>query len=140
MIYLIFSTKLIGQFNELSEYFIVSRSGSTIKIWNLIEGQVTKTLDGNRSLITSLAVSPNGLKIVLGSFDHSVQIWSMVTGKLLDTFNDHANGVISLAISHDNLKTVSCDIGRNILIWNLETGQLLNKLTDPTDIVSKVMF
>ncbi|MBF0607650.1 MAG: metallophosphoesterase [Magnetococcales bacterium] len=44
-------------------------------------------LQGHSDTVSSVAISPDGTKIVSGSRDHSVKVWDIATGRLLWTTN-----------------------------------------------------
>ena len=44
--------------------------------------QVLKALDGHTGTVLSVAVSPDGAKILSGSLDKTVRVWSMKTGQV----------------------------------------------------------
>ena len=47
----------------------------TIKIWDANTGECLKTLRGHSDWVLSVAYSPDGTKIISGSFDETVKIW-----------------------------------------------------------------
>jgi WD40 repeat protein len=46
-----------------------------IKIWDANTGECLKTLDGHSGWVRSVAFSPDGTKIISGSFDDTIKIW-----------------------------------------------------------------
>ncbi|MGE5464596.1 MAG: NACHT and WD repeat domain-containing protein, partial [Syntrophothermus sp.] len=58
---------------------------STIKIWNIQNGDLIRTLEGHTSWIGDLAFSPDGKTLLSGSFDNTAIIWDLASGKPLFT-------------------------------------------------------
>lgn len=83
------------------------------------------TLKGHSSIITSAAVSNNGLLLVSGSLDKMVKIWNLNTGELLRSLTGHADAVNSVAITPDGQTVVSCGDDGSIKLWSVSSSTLL---------------
>ncbi len=65
---------------------LVSSTGeSKVVVRNVGSGQAIHTFEGREGLPQSLALSPDGNTIALGTVGHSVQLWDVVSGKELFT-------------------------------------------------------
>ncbi|MCT7954233.1 protein kinase domain-containing protein [Laspinema palackyanum] len=99
-------------------------------------------LRGHSSMVSSVAISPDGQTLVSGSLDETIKIWNLATGNLIRTLAGHSRGVSSIKISPDGQTLVSCgrdNCGRgNIKIWNLTTGNLIRTLAGHSLWVSSV--
>jgi WD40 repeat protein len=63
---------------------IVSGDDSgTIKLWNIMTGEVIHTFVGHSKRVNSVALSPDGTRIVSGSDDHTIKLWDVKTGEML---------------------------------------------------------
>ena len=79
-----------------------------IKIWNVNNGSLIRTLTGHTDWINSLAVLPNGY-LVSGSSDKTIKIWNTdngilvrnITGNVVNTLTVLPNGNI---ISGNSIK------------------------------------
>jgi GxxExxY protein len=60
-------------------------------------GAVLRTLSGHSAWVRSAAFSPNGRRIVSGSWDKTVKVWNAETGALIRTLSGHSNLVWSVA-------------------------------------------
>ncbi len=83
------------------------------------------TLKGHSSLVTSAAVSNNGLILVSGSLDKMVKIWNLNTGELLRALAGHGDAVNSVAITPDGQIVVSCGDDGSIKLWLVSSGTVL---------------
>ena len=75
-------------------------------------------LEGHTNLVWSVAFSPDGRRIVSGSYDNSVRVWDTSTGEVENVLERHTNSVSSVAFlpdgrqrivsgSEDNLMAIS---------------------------------
>ncbi len=107
---------------------LVSGSGDkTIKVWNLQNGELLRTLAGHRGVVFSVAISPDGHTLVSGSGDKTIKVWSLQNGELLRTLDGDGYRVRSVAISPDGHTLVSGSEDL-IWVWNLQSGELLRAL------------
>jgi WD40 repeat protein len=65
-----------------------------------VEGQI-KTLTGHSKSVKSVAVSPDGQRIISGSADGTIKVWDLQTGALAQTLEESGNEVVSVAFSAD---------------------------------------
>ncbi|KAF5372434.1 hypothetical protein D9757_009930 [Collybiopsis confluens] len=90
--------------------------------------------------ITTVALSPDGSKIVSGSYDETVRIWDAVAGQQLAQLGGHTGGVTSVAFSPDGSKIVSGSYDETVRIWDAVAGQQLAQLGGHTGGVTSVAF
>jgi len=93
-------------------------------------GQVT--LEGHTEAVTSVSFSPDGKKIVSGSWDNTLKIWNANTGQEIITLKGHKSPVNCVSFSPDGKKIVSGSGSRSyfngtedhpVKIWDATTGQ-----------------
>ncbi len=78
---------------------------------------------GHAGLIWSVIYSPNGARIVTGSFDETIRIWDAETGAMVgEPLTGHNGWVISVAYSPDGQYIISGSSDRTIRIWDAVTG------------------
>ena len=96
-------------------------------------GNCIATLQGHNGPIFALAISPDGTKVVTGSYDHTAKIWDMQTHNCIATLQGlrgHNRSIWALAISPDGTKVVTGSRDNTAKIWDI--GNLfgdLKKLT-----------
>ncbi|KAI1406089.1 WD40 repeat-like protein [Hypoxylon fuscum] len=105
---------------------------SKIKLWNIDNGEVIRTLHGHTMGIRALQFDERML--VSASLDGTVKIWNWRTGACINTLN-HQGGVITVHMDGDLLASGSMD--RSIKIFNFKTQQSYS-LRGHTDWVNHV--
>ncbi|KAL5485795.1 hypothetical protein ACEPAI_6837 [Sanghuangporus weigelae] len=103
---------------------IISGIG-TICIWDAETG---KRVSGPRiENVISVALSPDGRRIVSASKYDTISIWDMDSGDLvLDWLKGHTDSIYSLALSPDGKRFASGSLDKTIRIWNVDSGELVS--------------
>ena len=86
------------------------------------------TLKGHAHSVLSVAFSPDGKRIVSGSWDHTLKVWDAQSGQETLTLKGHAGDVRSVAFSPDGQRIVSGSWGfrgklGEIKVWKVEAGE-----------------
>ena len=82
-------------------------------------------LKGHRRAISSLWLSPDGTRIVTGSWDKTAKVWDVLTGDLLFDLEGHTGPVRSVAFSPDGLRIVTGSFDQTAKMWDARTGTSL---------------
>ena len=99
-----------------------------------------QTLTGHTYSVNTASYSPDGTKIVSGSYDNFLKIWDANTGQCLRTLTRHYGTVYSASYSPDGTKIVSASSDRKIKIWDANTGTCLQTLEVHTAGVSSALY
>jgi hypothetical protein len=87
-----------------------------------------------------VAISPDGRRIVTGSWDRTAKVWDAETGQELLSLTGHTGRVWNVAISPDGRRVVTGSDDRMAKVWDADTGQELLSLTGHTDPVRSVVI
>jgi len=121
------------------------------------------TLKGHTEPVSSVAWSPDGKRLVSGSWDNTLIIWDAASGQPLMTLKGHTGSVTSVAWSPDGKRLASGSWGgmsiywdgvlssriydlysdgndNAIIIWDTTNGQLLATLKGHTEPVHSVAW
>ncbi|KAL0957748.1 hypothetical protein HGRIS_001526 [Hohenbuehelia grisea] len=92
--------------------------------------------------VTSVAFSPDGARIVSGSFDNTIRVWDASTGSpTMPPLKGHTNWVNSVAFSPDGARIVSGSNDNTIRVWDASTGSpTMPPLEGHTNSVNSVAF
>lgn len=82
-----------------------------------------RTLNGHSNLVSSVAISPNGITLVSGSYDTTLKVWNLANGMEINTLDGNAGSVHSVAIDPNGVTLASGNGNNTIQLWNLLTGQ-----------------
>lgn len=88
--------------------------------------------------VSQARFSPDGLRIVTASDDHTARVWSATNGQLLATLK-HKDIVQEAAFSPDGTRILTASSDRTARLWNAIDGQLLTTLRHK-DIVQGAAF
>ncbi len=115
---------------------VASSSGDrTLKVWDarsgleLLSFSISVTRSGNRSpvfaMVTTLAFSPDGARLVSGRLDGTLQVWDAHDGQVVRSLRGHAAGseVRSVAFSPDGWHLASTGNDGTVKVWDLHRGQ-----------------
>src|SRR6266702_3279592 len=92
--------------------------------------------------VNSIALSPDGQRIVSCSYDETIRVWNATTGETeAGPFTGHTDWVTSVGFSPDGQRIVSGSNDRTIRVWNATTGETeAGPFTGHTDSVTSVAF
>lgn len=97
-----------------------------------VQGVKSRTLQGHKSRINSLATSKNIL--ISASADSTLCVWKWQTGQHLRTLTGHTSSVNSVTINGDFAISVSTD--KTIRVWNWRSGEQVRIMTGPSHSLS----
>jgi cytochrome c len=85
-------------------------------------------LEGHKNNVNAVAFSPDGARLLSGSYDATLRLWRVADGALLATLRGHEFGVTSVAFTPDGRRAVSASVDETVRIWDLERGAQLAAL------------
>jgi WD40 repeat protein len=103
------------------------------KIWDIETGKELLTLKGGDGSPSSVAWSPDGRQLAMGS-GGVLKVWNMPAAKELLTLVNKEN-VRSVAWSHDGTR-LAAGMGSALKLWNALNGEELLNLSSDADLNS----
>jgi serine/threonine protein kinase len=76
-----------------------------------------QTLRGHLDPVRSVAFSPDGLRVVTGSDDHTAKVWEAASGRERVTLTGHNAEISSVAFSPDGQRIVTGSVDRTARVW-----------------------
>ena len=104
------------------------------------ESQEQLILKGHESIVTSVAFSPDGARILTGSYDNTARLWGVTAGEELFVLKGHAYPVRSVAFSPDGARVLTGSDDATARLWDAQTGAELLVLKGHTASVMSVAF
>ena len=99
---------------------------------------------GHKAEVFGVAFSPDGKRIVSGSWDWTVKVWDAATGQETLTLRGHTEAVNSVAFSPDGKRIVSgsgyANTPGEVKVWDAASGQETLTLRGHTGGVTSVAF
>lgn len=100
---------------------------STLRLWDLENGETTERFIGHSKDVLSVAFNADNTKIVSGSRDRTIKLWN-VLGECKYTISDdgHTDWVSCVRFSpnKDNELIVSCGWDKLVKVWDLSSCKL----------------
>lgn len=80
---------------------ITSHDDRAIRVWNLKTGKQERKMDGHRSYVYSLSVTPDGTKLISTGDDQTIRIWELATGKPIHIDGGRSGDIRKCGLSND---------------------------------------
>ncbi|MDJ0774572.1 MAG: AAA-like domain-containing protein [Mastigocoleus sp. MO_167.B18] len=127
-------------FSPDGKIIAAASTDSNIKLWNIKNRKLVKTLKGHTKNIIDISFSPNGKLLVSGSSDKTVKLWNLENGTEIYSRKGHTGILYSVNFSPDGKQLASASNDRTVKIWNAEDGELLQTLQGHVHTARAVSF
>ncbi len=111
-----------------SSSIITASNDHTLKVWNVITGELMQTLVGHKGWVFDVAVIDSN-RVISASFDKTLKVWNLQTGQIERTLIGHKEWVSSVVRINDKY-VASASSDRTVKIWNIESGEVETELLD----------
>jgi serine/threonine protein kinase len=128
-------------FSQDNKWIAIGSDDGNAYLFKLATGSII-TLTGHKSVVGSVAFSPNSEILATSSVDNTIKIWRVSDGQLLNTFTASSAPMLRISISPDGGLLASCTEGpeNSVKIWNTSDWSLRNTLTGYGGRVWYVVF
>ena len=140
----------------------LSSGDNTVRLWDTQTGEHKIIFTGGTDLavstggppdyatsaafppnVVSLAFSPDGNILAIGSEDKTVRLWDAQTGKNKNTLTGHTDSVRAIAFSPDGRTIATASKDNTVRLWDTNSGEYksrLKTLKGLTDSANSVVF
>lgn len=119
---------------------ILSVGGNEARLWDSQTGQALLTLSP-QAAVSGVDFSPDGKRLVSGSWDNAARIWDVKTGQAaVKLGGGHARFVNASRFSPDGQRVVTASDDRTAMLWDAADGQPLGSLVGHQGRVTDVTF
>ncbi len=101
-----------------------SEANWTAQTWNPKTGKLIHKLKGHRSMVSAVAISPDGKLLFTGDIGGSGRLWNAKDGSLVKNMDWHQAKVIAASFSDDGRYLITAGLERNVARWDLKTGEV----------------
>ncbi len=101
----------------------------TISVWDLESSTPIQTLNGHRSAIRDMAISPDGRFLATASLDQTAILWDLETRQPLFTLTGHTGAVNAVSFSPRSNQLATGSADASVILWNVATGERQRTLT-----------
>eukprot|EP00325_Prymnesiales_sp_UTEX-LB-985_P001745 CAMPEP_0174710366 /NCGR_PEP_ID=MMETSP1094-20130205/12021_1 /TAXON_ID=156173 /ORGANISM="Chrysochromulina brevifilum, Strain UTEX LB 985" /LENGTH=631 /DNA_ID=CAMNT_0015909165 /DNA_START=20 /DNA_END=1915 /DNA_ORIENTATION=+ len=123
-------------FDSNEQTVIAGSAGGTLKLWDLEQAKVARTLTGHRSNCVSVQWHPYGEFFASGSVDTNLKIWDIRRKTCIQTYKGHTKAVRQIAFSPDGRWVVSGGDDGVVKLWDLTMGRLVHEFTQHSGPIS----
>ncbi|XP_070611991.1 apoptotic protease-activating factor 1 isoform X1 [Erythrolamprus reginae] len=117
----------VKNFHLLKQSRLLSWSfDGTVKIWNILTGELEKDLTCHEDAVLSCTVSPDATIFSTTSADKTAKIWSFESSSALHTLSGHKGCVRCCTFSLNKELLATGDDHGEIRVWSISTGKLLH--------------
>jgi WD40 repeat protein len=99
-------------------------------VWDARSGRLLRQVNEGGE-VASVDLSPDGSRLLVGSWDGRATIWSVGTGRQLVNLIGDTRGLQGAAFSPDGSVAATSSLDDTVRIWNARTGQVLRVLSLP---------
>ena len=92
------------------------------------ENCVERIFSGHAGIVAAAAFSPDGTRVLTGSWDRTARLWNASDGRLLQTFAGLRENLLAVGFSRDGARAFACD-KEGARIWEVATGRVLQTIT-----------
>jgi len=112
----------------------------TLRVWDVLTGQVLRTFIGHSNRIWAVAFSPDGYTLASASDDKTIKLWDVRTGQCLKTLYKHTDWVWSVAFCPIGQVLASGSVDQTVRLWDVKNSECLRVLQGHTSIIRSVTF
>jgi WD40 repeat protein/tRNA A-37 threonylcarbamoyl transferase component Bud32 len=111
-----------------------------VRLWNADSAQEIRRFEGHQSMVFSAAFSPDGRRILSGSFDRTIRLWNTDTGKEIRKLEPTGGRIMSVAFSPNGHYAAAACEDNTVPVWNMDSGKRTVRLRGHTEAVVSVAF
>jgi WD40 repeat protein/serine/threonine protein kinase len=112
--------------------------GWSVRIWQVSDGSLLRTMEGHSGAVTSVAFTPDGTMLASAGWDGTIRYWQVSDGRLVMTWSPKRRGLLSIAFSPDGA-VMACGTSKGeIFLWRVSDGIMVRILYGHLDRVQSV--
>src|SRR5262249_40850647 len=109
-------------------------------IWDVEHQKPIHRLSGHTDAIYAATFTPDGQRVVTGSYDTTLRLWRLADGAPIAELKGHRDKIYKVAVNPIDGSIASGDVTGEIRLWDGHTGRYLRTLVDQQGVVGSLMF
>ncbi|MGD9648651.1 MAG: WD40 repeat domain-containing protein [Pirellulales bacterium] len=93
-----------------------------------------------KSVVTAVAMSPDGNLLASAGDDHLIGLWDVGTGRLVRKLPSHEGWIRGLSFRPDGEHLASAGDDGRVVIWNVATGQMVRTIANAGEAAFDVAY
>jgi len=116
-----------------------NNASNAVRIWDVATGTQLRSLDGLSNQVASVAYSPNGKTVAIGTYSGAIKLWDTTTSEIRELIG-HRSWVKSMAFTSDGQTLVSGSFDNTVRVWDTSTGKSRESVTNrgPSDVTESI--
>ena len=115
-------------FDNDEQYLVSGALNGSLKIFDLNEGKLARSLLGHQVNTCSINYHPFGEFIVSGSIDNTMKVWDVRNKTCIQTYTGHEKEITCVKFSPDGRWVASSGKDGQLFLWDLIAGKLINSI------------
>lgn len=97
-------------------------------------------LEGHGDVVVSVALSPDGHRVLSGGNDGTIRLWNLESGKQIRQLSGHHGSIWTVAFAPDGKRALAGGQAGGLVLFDLDTGEQLRSFDPHPDAVRAVVF
>ena len=106
-----------------------------IRLYDFQSGELKSLLSGHVNVVTGLAFSADGKKLISGSADNDAIVWDVEKKALLQRLKGHSGTINGVAFTPDGARAITGSFDTTLRLWNVAGGTLIKEMKGHNDKV-----
>ena len=133
-------TSYVNDFLLVNDQILASSSEDrTIRLWNIITGNLINTLTDQSSYVRGLTTVSSNI-IASACVDKTIKIWNTTNGSLINTLSGHTSAILLAIDMLNNNVLVSGSQDQTIRFWSIKNGSLKKTINVNMTIESLIVI
>lgn len=109
------------------KYLLTGSTDGMVRLWDILSGNLMRTLSGHSGPVLSIAVSPDNLHAASGEEDGSVIVWDLSTRKRGNTLPGNSGSTLALEFIPGGDHLLIGGRAETVVMWDFKQGRITKK-------------